>query len=69
VSRIRRSNPAIKSSTAADDCERLHLAGRTLLAAAMINQVLTKTAIESLTDAVRWHAQAMVKWLASARGL
>jgi hypothetical protein len=35
----------------------------------MINQVLTKTAIESLTDAVRWHAQAMVKWLASARGL
>ena len=45
------------------------LAGRTLLAAALINQVLTKAATESLTDAVHWHAQAMVKWLASARGL
>jgi hypothetical protein len=40
-------------------------AGRTLLAAAMINQVLTKIAIGSLTDAAHWHAQAMVRWLAS----
>ena len=31
--------------------DKLCLAGRTLLAAAMINQVLTKTATESLTDA------------------
>jgi hypothetical protein len=37
------------------------LPGRTLLAAAMINQVLTKTATESLTDAVHWHAQAVVE--------
>jgi hypothetical protein len=48
------------------------LAGRTLLVAAMINQVLTKIAIGSLTDAAHWHAQtahwhaqAMVRWLAS----
>jgi hypothetical protein len=32
--------------------DKLCLAGRTLLAAAMINQVLTRTATESLTDAV-----------------
>jgi hypothetical protein len=33
--------------------------GRTLLAAAMINQVLTRTATESPADATHWNAQAM----------
>ena len=37
------------------------LAGRTLLAAAMINQVLTKTATESPPDATHWSARAMAK--------